>query len=148
MTSVSVPPSGVQANIIARVYAFLADATMVVHFAFLVFLVVGGYLAWRWPKVIYAHLAMVAWGVLITVFSIDCPLTGPEDYFRRKAGQEGLGPEGFIDTYLTGVIYPEEHLNLVRAVVGGVVLVSWVGFGVIQVRRARARAGREAPQSS
>lgn len=121
-------------------YGFLADVTMVAHFAFLVFLVVGGFLAWRWPKVMYAHLAVVAWGVLITVFSIDCPLTGPEDYFRRKAGQDPLGAEGFIDTYLTGVIYPEEYLNLVRAGVGVVVLISWVGFAVLQIRRRRARA--------
>lgn len=120
-------------------YGFLADATMVLHFAFLIFLVVGGFLAWRWPKVIYAHLAVVAWGVLITVFSIDCPLTGPEDYFRRKAGQEGLGAEGFIDTYLTGVIYPEEYLVQVRAAVGVVVLISWIGFAVLQRRRGRAR---------
>lgn len=122
-------------------FGFLADATMVLHFAFLVFLVIGGFLAWRWPRVMYAHLAVVAWGILITVFSIDCPLTGPEDYFRRKAGQEGLGAEGFIDTYLTGVIYPEEYLGLVRAAVGVVVLISWIGFAVIhRRRRARRRA--------
>ncbi|MGH3432867.1 MAG: DUF2784 domain-containing protein, partial [Thermocrispum sp.] len=59
-------------------YGFLADATMVVHFAFLVFLVVGGFLAWRWPRVIYAHVLTAAWGVVITVFSLECPLTGPE----------------------------------------------------------------------
>lgn len=128
-------------------YGFLADVTMVAHFAFLVFLVVGGFLAWRWPKVIYAHLAMVAWGVLITVFSIDCPLTGPEDYFRRKAGEEGLGADGFINTYLTGVVYPEEHLNLVRAAVAIMVLVSWIGFAVLSRRRARARKAAQAPQA-
>lgn len=120
-------------------YGFLADATMVVHFGFLVFLVVGGFLAWHWPRVIYAHLVMAAWGVVITVFALDCPLTGPEDYFRRKAGEDGLGPEGFIDTYLTGVIYPREDVALVQGVVGGVVLLSWVGFAVLQTRRARAR---------
>lgn len=119
-------------------YAVLADAIMVVHFGFLVFLVIGGFLAWRWPRVIYAHALMVAWGVIITVFSLECPLTGPEDYFRRKAGQDGLGPTGFIDTYLTGVIYPEEDIVLVRALVGAVVLVSWIGFAVLQTRRARA----------
>src|SRR5690606_15891020 len=119
-------------------YAVLADAIMVLHFGFLVFPVIGGFLAWRWPRVIYAHALMVAWGVLISVFSLECPLTGPEDYFRRKAGQEGLGATGFIDTYLTGVIYPEAYLGLVRALVAGVVLVSWIGFAVLRHRRARA----------
>ena len=119
-------------------YAVLADATMLVHFAFLVFLVVGGFLAWRWPRVIYAHALMVAWGVLITVFSLECPLTGPEDYFRRRAGEEGLGSEGFIDTYLTDVIYPQEALWLVRGLVAALVLVSWIGFGVLRRRHARS----------
>jgi preprotein translocase subunit SecG len=129
------------------VYSVLADTTMVLHFAFLVFLVIGGFLAWRWPRVIYGHLAVVVWGILITAFSIDCPLTGPEDYFRRQAGEEGLGAEGFIDTYLTGVIYPEEHLNLVRAAVAFVVLVSWIGFAVLSRRRARARKAAQAAQA-
>lgn len=118
-------------------YGFLADATMIAHFAFLIYLVTGGFIAWRWPRTIVAHLAVAAWGVLIVAFNLDCPLTGPEDYFRRKAGEGGL-PQGFIDTYLTGVIYPEEHVNLVRAAVAVVVLISWIGYAIRMRTRARA----------
>src|SRR5690606_27882452 len=129
-------------------YAVLADAIMGGHFGFLVRPVSGVFLAWRGPRVIYAHARMVAWGVIIAVFSLECPLTGPEDYFRRKAGQEGLGATGFIDTYLTGVIYPEAYLGLVRALVAAAVLAPGIGFAALRHRRARAAkaaASRGAP---
>ncbi|WP_034274023.1 DUF2784 domain-containing protein [Haloechinothrix halophila] len=122
-------------------YRVLADATMVLHFAFLVYLTLGGFVAWRWPRTIIAHLIAVAWGALIVIFEFDCPLTGPEDYFRKQAGQEGL-PGGFIDTYLTDVVYPAEHVDLVRLAVAVVVAVSWAGFVVRLRARRRARLSR------
>lgn len=122
-------------------YRVLADATMVLHFAFLVYLTLGGFVAWRWPRTIIAHVVAVAWGLLIVLFELDCPLTGPEDYFRTKAGQEGLSG-GFIDTYLTDVVYPAEHVDLVRLAVAVVVAVSWVGFVVRLRARRRARISR------
>lgn len=122
-------------------YRLLADATMVLHFAFLVYLTLGGFVAWRWPRTIVAHVAAVAWGTLIVLFELECPLTGPEDYFRRKAGQNGL-EGGFIETYLTGVVYPAEHIDLVRLAVAVVVVVSWVGFVVRQRSRRTARLSR------
>ncbi len=122
-------------------YRLLADATMVLHFAFLVYLTLGGFVAWRWPRTIVAHVATVAWGALIVLFELECPLTGPEDYFRRKAGQNGL-EGGFIETYLTDVVYPVEHVDLVRLAVAVVVAVSWAGFIVRQRSRRKARLSR------
>ena len=118
-------------------YRLLADATMVLHFGFLGYVTLGGFIAWRWPRTIVAHLVAVAWGVLIVLFELDCPLTGPEDYFRRKAGQDGL-PDGFIDTYLTGVVYPAEHVDLVRLGVAVAVAASWAGLALTLRRRRRA----------
>ncbi|MPY77680.1 MAG: DUF2784 family protein [Actinophytocola sp.] len=122
-------------------YRMLADATMVLHFAFLAYLTLGGFLAWRWPRTIIAHLVAVAWGVLIVLFELDCPLTGPEDYFRRQAGQEGL-QDGFIDTYLTDVVYPAEHVDLARLAIASVVAVSWAGFAVRMRARRTSRLSR------
>lgn len=123
-------------------YRVLADATMLLHFAFLIYLLLGGFIAWRWPRTIVAHAAVVCWGVLIVVFELTCPLTGPEDYFRRQAGQGGL-PGGFIDTYIDGVIYPEQYVDEVRAVVALVVLISWIGLAVRLRRSARARRAHD-----
>lgn len=121
-------------------YQVLADATMVVHFAFLVYVVVGGLLAWRWPRTIVAHALAASWGLLITAFSLTCPLTPVEETFRRKAGEEGL-PGGFIDTYVEGVLYPERYVNHARALLALVVLLSWIGF-VVRLRRRRASSAR------
>ena len=85
-------------------YRLLADAVMLAHFGFLVFLALGGFLAWRHPRVLVLHIAAVGWAAL-SVAGMDCPLTAWEDDLRRLAGEPGL-PRGFIDTYLTGVVYP------------------------------------------
>lgn len=118
-------------------YRIIADVTMVVHFAVLGYVALGGFLAWRWPRLIWPHLAIAAWGV-ISIAGADCPLTLIEDRARRAAGEPGLPPSGFIDHYIEGVLYPGEYSRLVQLAVAAVVLVSWIGY----VRRLRSRAGR------
>lgn len=110
-------------------YRFLADAVMLVHFAFLAFVALGGFLAWRWPRALVLHAVAVGWGLVSVLAHVECPLTGWEDRFRRLAGEQGLA-RGFIDTYLTGVIYPREYLLAIQLAIGCLVVVSWVGFAV------------------
>ncbi|SDI08919.1 DUF2784 domain-containing protein [Nonomuraea jiangxiensis] len=109
-------------------YRLLADAAMVVHFTFLLYLAVGGFVAWRWRRAIWAHLPVVGWGVLSIVTGVECPLTLAEDWARRTAGLEGLPAGGFIDHYIEGVIYPEEYTNLARLGVAVLILFSYVGY--------------------
>jgi hypothetical protein len=109
-------------------YRLLADATVVVHLAFVAYVVVGGYLAWRWPRTIWLHLAAAGWGFTGIVVGIVCPLTTLENWSRHRAGEQGLPPSGFIDHYLTGVIYPQSMLVEVRVLVLVVVVASWIGF--------------------
>ncbi|MGW4472076.1 DUF2784 domain-containing protein [Nonomuraea sp. NPDC004354] len=109
-------------------YRLLADAAMTTHFLFLAYLAVGGFLAWRWPRSIWAHLAVAGWGVLSIITGVECPLTVAEDWGRRRAGMAGLPPSGFIDHYIEGVIYPEKYTNLVRLGVAVLVVISWVGY--------------------
>jgi len=115
----------------------LAEATKVAHFVYLAFVVFGGFLAWRWPKVIAAHLGAASWGVVLIAGRTDCPLTYVEDRLRRRAGQPGL-PRGFIDTYIKGVLYPVRYAEQVRRLAGGVIVLSWLG--AYMMRRARRRA--------
>jgi hypothetical protein len=107
----------------------LAELVMVVHFGVLLFLVAGGFVAWRWPKVLRFHLAMATWGLLVVMFPIACPLTWLENMLRTAAGQPPLGA-GFIDTYVDGVLYPDSAAGLVQVLVGLVVVTSWVGYHV------------------
>jgi hypothetical protein len=105
---------------------------LLVHFAFLAYVVGGGFLAWRWPRAIWPHLAAVTWGLLLIGFHLSCPLTSAENWARQHAG-EGVDA-GFVDTYVKGVIYPAHYTNLARLACAVVVLVSWVGVARRNVR--------------
>ncbi len=118
-----------------------AELVMVLHFGVLIFLLVGGFLAWRWPRLIYAHLVMAAWGLLIITFPVSCPLTWLENTFRAAAGRPEL-VNGFIDTYIDGVLYPESAARAVQMLVALVVAVSWTGFYL------KRRAGHASPRRS
>jgi hypothetical protein len=119
-------------------YRLLADASVVAHLAFIAYVIFGGFIAWRWPRTIWLHLVCAGWGFIGVVVGIVCPLTILENWARRQAGQSGLPPEGFIDHYLTGVIYPESLLVEVRIGVAVVVVASWVGFIVRRRRTVNA----------
>jgi hypothetical protein len=114
-------------------YQLLAELVMLLHFGFLVYVALGGFLAWRWPWAIVPHAAATVWGALNASVGIPCPLTAWEDAARRRAGEQGL-PRGFIDTYLTGVVYPEEHLLTAQLLMAALVLASWTGF-VLRMRQ-------------
>lgn len=122
------------------VYRVLGDLVMAAHFGFLAFLAVGGFLAWWRPWLLYPHVLTAAWGLASATVGLTCPLTGWEDALRRRAGQDGLA-RGFIDTYLTGVVYPAEHLLTAQLLVGVLVVASWVGLAV----RRRPRRPAAAP---
>ena len=119
------------------VYRLLADAVMLAHFAFLVFLALGGFLAWRYRWVFVPHAAAVGWAML-SIAGAQCPLTAWEDGLRRLGGEQGL-PRGFIDTYLTGVVYPADDLLAAQLLVALPAAASWVGLA-IRLRRSRALA--------
>ena len=81
-------------------YDWLVTVILALHFAYLAYLVLGGFLAWRWPKAFFAHVAACVWGVLIVLSLVDCPLTFAEHWAREKAGQTPI-TAGFVDRYLT-----------------------------------------------
>ena len=103
----------------------LADGAVVVHFAFLAFLVAGGLLALRWRWVVWAHVVAVAWSIGILTVGQQCPLTALERWATVRAGGRPA-QEGFIDRYVEGVVYPGSLTGPVRAAVALVVVVSWV----------------------
>jgi hypothetical protein len=119
-------------------YRNAAQIVMVLHFAVLVYLAFGGFLAWKWPRAWFAHVVVACWGLVAILVPMICPLTHLENEFRRRAGEAGLEPGGFIDTYIEGVVYPEQYTVLVRWLVVGVVAISWAGTAVLLRRRRRA----------
>lgn len=119
----------------------LIALVMAVHFLLLLFLVVGGFLAWRWHGVLYPHVAMAAWGFFVTAFPISCPLTAVENALRARAGAPVL-TTGFVDTYIDGVLYPESVTGVVQLLVALLVAGSWAGY-FLRVRGERRSASRQ-----
>ena len=110
---------------------WLADVVVLVHFAFVIYLAVGGFIAWRWPRTIYAHLLAVAWGTGMLLFGYSCPLTVLERDLRGESGQT----PGFIDRYIEGILYPEEFTPHLRVLLTVIVLISYGGFLRLRSRR-------------
>jgi len=82
-----------------------ADLIVVLHFAFVAFVVAGGLLALRWPRIAWLHLPAAAWGAWIEASGAICPLTPWENRLRRLAGESGY-PGCFVEHYLIPLIYP------------------------------------------
>ena len=100
---------------------------MLVHFGFLAFLALGGFLAWRAPGLVVPHVAAVVWGAVSVLQGVDCPLTVAEDRLRRLGGEGGLR-HGFIDTYLGALAHPAARGLAVQVAVAVLVATAWAGL--------------------
>jgi hypothetical protein len=107
-------------------YQTLVAVILTVHFLYLGYVVLGGFLAWRWPAAFWPHLASAIWGVLIVTNRVNCPLTWAEMWARGRAGDAPVNG-GFIDRYVTDVIYPGRFLVEVRVLVALAIAISWAG---------------------
>lgn len=115
--------------------ALLADLILVAHFAFIVFVVAGGALVWRWPQLSWVHLPAVVWGAAVEFFGWICPLTPLEDHLRRLAGDR---PEhgDFIARHLLPLIYPEGLTRDVEILLGtGALAINIVVYALLMRRR-------------
>lgn len=115
-------------------YRVLADGVVVVHAAFVGFVMLGGFLAWRWRVVVWAHLPAALWGAAIEYGGWICPLTPLENALRARAGLQGYRG-GWVEHYLIPLVYPAGLTRPTQAVLGTlVVLVNVIAYGVL-VRR-------------
>ena len=115
-----------------------ADAVLLIHFAFVLFVVLGGALALRWPKIAWIHLPAAIWGALIEFAGWICPLTPLEVELRRASGEAGYSGD-FIEHYLVGLLYPEGLTRQTQIVLGVVVVAINVALYAVVARRAMAR---------
>lgn len=114
----------------------LADAVLLLHGLFILFVVAGGALVWRWPLVALLHLPAVAWAAWISWAGGVCPLTPLENTLRRAAGQEGY-EGGFVQHYLLRAIYPEALTREWQVGVGVFVAVLNLGLYALMLLRHR-----------
>jgi len=115
-------------------YRLLADGVVLVHAAFVLFAVLGGFLAWRWRAVALLHVPCALWGIAIEYAGWICPLTPLENALRERAGLEGYHG-GFVEHYVIPALYPAGLARPTQALLGTLVLmVNLVAYGVL-IRR-------------
>ena len=121
------------------IYRVLADALVAIHLGFVLFVVLGGLLAVRWPRAALVHLPAAAWGAYISLTAGVCPLTPLENRLRRMGGEAGY--EGsFIEHYVVPVLYPSQLTPTHQIVLGAAVIVVNVvvyAWAVNRWRRSR-----------
>jgi hypothetical protein len=117
-------------------YRWLANGVVLIHAAFVVFVVFGGFFAIRWRRIMWLHLPAAAWGTLIEFGGWVCPLTPLENMLRSRANEAGYSG-GFVEHYVLHAIYPGGLTPGVRWALGTIVLVVNVCvYGYLWRRRA------------
>ncbi|MBI4754443.1 MAG: DUF2784 domain-containing protein [Betaproteobacteria bacterium] len=124
----------------------LADLVVLIHLGFIVFVVFGGLLVLRWPRVAWVHLPAALWGAAVELGGWVCPLTPLENSLRAAAGQGGY-EGGFVARYLLPLIYPADLTRELQVLLGAGVLVINLALYGWALRRRRPRT-RTPPGSS
>jgi hypothetical protein len=115
------------------IYHAAATAVAVIHFAFIAFVIAGGFLVLRWRWVAWIHVPAAVWGTLIEFAGWYCPLTNIENGLLNKAGEAGYS-DGFVAHYLFSLIYPSGLTRGLEIGIGLVVLAVNVGVYVRVLR--------------
>lgn len=120
------------------VYRLLADALVVVHGAFVLFVVFGGFLALWKTRLAWVHIPAALWGAYVEFAGKICPLTPLENHFRQLAGERGYN-EGFIEHYLIPLMYPEGLTRDIQLMLGLVVLaINLIAYGLMLRKQFRS----------
>jgi hypothetical protein len=116
-------------------YRIGADLVLVTHLAFIVLVVAGGLLVFRYPWFIWVHIPAAGWGTFVELTGRICPLTTLENFLRTRAGQEGYAVS-FIEQYVFPVIYPAGLTRNVQFILAGlVVAVNVIIYASILLRK-------------
>jgi|TARA_Y100001949_G_scaffold175242_1_gene184594 hypothetical protein len=122
-------------------YRLGADAVLLLHLAFIIFVLLGGLLvAWK-RGFLLLHLPAIAWGLFVELSGRPCPLTHWENLLRRLAGTAGYDA-GFIEHYLLPLIYPAWLSVPVQYLLAAIVMVvnALIYGGLVWRRRHRSAA--------
>jgi hypothetical protein len=85
-------------------YGRLADAVVLFHFLWILFIILGGWWGRRYRRIGQIHVAALSFALLVEGFDWYCPLTHLEVWLRGKGAQAGYH-DSFITHYLNKVIY-------------------------------------------
>ena len=121
-------------------YRLAADAMVTAHLLYIVFVVVGGFIAFRARWILWLHVPAVLWAIYVQYVGRVCPLTAWEKEFRARAGDAGY-EGGFIDHYIVPIVYPPDMPVAMHLVLGTlVILINGGVYAALFVRARRAQA--------
>ena len=123
-------------------YRFLADLVVGFHFAFAVFIVLGGLLAFRWRWIPWVHVPAAVWGAFVELTGRICPLTPLENSLRSAAGASPY-QGNFIEHYVLPVLYPDGLTRNIQFVLAAVVVIVNLTIYAVAWRRTRLRILRQ-----
>jgi hypothetical protein len=109
-------------NSASVVYPLLADLVVLVHAAFVLFVVLGGLLTVRWHRVAWIHLPAAVWAAIVEILGWACPHTPLENWFRQQGGGHGYGSD-FVTRYILPTLYPEELTRQLQIALGVLVIL-------------------------
>lgn len=116
-------------------YALLANAVLLIHLAFILFVALGGLAVLRWPWLAWLHLPCVTWGVTVELMGWTCPLTPLENHYLRLAGAQGYEGD-FLQHHLLSTIYLEALTREAQTVIGlSALFINALIYGWLLVRR-------------
>lgn len=116
-----------------------ADAVLIVHFAFVAFVIAGGALVLRWPRLAWLHMPAVFWGAVVEFAGWICPLTPLENVLRSAAGEAAYRGD-FVQHYLLALLYPEGLTRSTQLLLGLAVIAVNALFYALLLFRMRGRA--------
>ena len=112
-------------------YEIAANLTLIVHFAFILFVVFGALLFFVAKKIIFVHIPAFIWGFYIELTHSICPLTDLENWFLKKANLTAYS-EGFIQNYLVSIVYPTELTKNLQIHLGmALLIINIIIYGLI-----------------
>jgi len=103
-------------------YRLLADLVLILHLAFVVFVLCGGLLVLKWRWIAWLHLPAVVWGAVVEFTGWICPLTPIENWLRAQGGQATYRSD-FIAQYLLPLLYPDNLTRGMQLLLGTMVVV-------------------------
>jgi hypothetical protein len=109
------------------------------------FVVLGGLLVLRWPRIAYVHIPTALYGASIEFFGWVCPLTPLENSLRANAGEAGY-QGGFVEHYILPVLYPSALTRNIQLFLG--VLVLGVNLAIYAYLLRRKSKKRRAAQQA
>ena len=124
------------------IYSFLADLLVVFHLVFILYVIAGALLIFKWPKTLWLHLPSCFWGITVELTGWICPLTPLEIQLRILAGEEGY-TGSFIEQYLIPIIYPSGLTREVQMLLGGTVLIVNLSLYTLILIKRRNRKTQE-----